>query len=332
MSKATSVRGATPRTQSLEHERVDLLRALFEGGTSDDAALLGIGDDAAILAAPPERLVWSIDAQVEERHFRRAWMGLDDVGYRATMAAFSDLAAMGARPLGALSALELPLETSDEELVLLAGGQRLAAAELGTRILGGNMARADVLAITTSVLGAADKPIRRGGSAPGDDVWVAGALGHAAVGLELHLRGARAATEAEKICDLAFRRPRALVREGCHAAARGASAMIDISDGLAADLAHLARASAVTLVLDADALADPLLARCARDLGTAPLSLVLSGGEDYALVATAPRGVMLEGFRRIGHVVAGEPVGVLIDEGGSRRAVDEHGFDHFRPR
>jgi thiamine-monophosphate kinase len=313
-----------------ERERVELLRAIFADAGGD--VLLGIGDDAAVLASPGEPLVWTVDAAVEGVHFRRDLLALRDVGYRATMAAASDLAAMGARPLGLLSALVLPPNLDDEALGELARGQREAADALGTRVVGGNLARGPSIAITTTALGAASDAMPRSGARAGLAIWMAGPVGLAAAGLALLERGATSSSTstAERAAIDAFRRPVARISEGL-AARPFARAAIDVSDGLARDLGHVARDSDVTAVLDPAALVGPELAEVARSLGLDPLELALHGGEDYALVVVASGGAKLEGFRRIGGCeLRGEADVVLVEPSGALRPVRERGFDHFR--
>jgi thiamine-monophosphate kinase len=305
------------------------LRALFDtGGTS--TILRAIGDDAAVLAPSAEPLVWTVDAAVEGVHFRRAWLTLRDLGFRATMAAASDLAAMGARPIALLSALVLPPSLDDEALCELAAGQREAADAIGAPIVGGNLARGDAIAITTTALGAAAKPIPRDGARAGDAIHLAGPVGLAAAGRLLIERELAIATPAHRAAVEAFRRPEARIVAGL-AARLIARAAIDVSDGLARDLGHLARASGVAAVLDASALVSPELREAALALGEDPLELALYGGEDYALAVAAPSGTKLDGFTRIGHCEPAAPTHAvaLRTSSGGRQAIHEGGFDHF---
>jgi thiamine-monophosphate kinase len=243
------------------------------------------------------------------------------------MAAASDLAAMGAAPLGLLSALVLPAWVSDADLEALAGGQRRAADELGTAVIGGNLARGAELSITTTALGSAARPLTRAGARPGDALWMAGPVGLAAAGLAALERGEPPTAAASAI--LAWRRPRARVAEALRASGR-ASAAIDVSDGLARDVGHLARASDVRAVLEAARVVGPELRATAAALGRDPLLFALHGGEDYALVVALPAGEALDGFARIGAVEpGGGPHVVIRGEDGSLAALDERGFDHF---
>jgi len=306
-----------------------MLRALF-GSDSGGRTLVGIGDDAAVVLPSGQALVWTIDAQVQDVHFARDLMTMVDLGYRATMAAASDLAAMGASPLGILSALVLPDDLGDEALLAIAEGQREAAAVLGTSVLGGNMTRGSELSITTTVLGESRRPIGRAGAVPGQTVAIAGLVGLSAAGLLLLQRGLGANDEAAPAVH-AFRRPLARIREGL-SARDVATAAIDISDGLARDLGHVARASNVRVQLEASALVTEALARAAALLSMDPYHLALHGGEDYAVVVTVPEGEVPEGFVPIGQVLRAEPNAKAISmrsAEGSITPVEERGFDHF---
>ena len=312
-----------------EWDRIETLRGIFATAALP-GVVVGIGDDAAVLSPGPDLLVWTVDAAVDGVHFRRDLLSLVDVGYRATMAAASDLAAMGAAPRGLLAALVLPSDVGDRELAELAAGQRAAADALGTAILGGNLARGSELSITTTALGAAPHPFTRAGAVPGDALWAAGALGLAAAGLALLLAGHTPVSAAAHAALQSWRRPEARIAEGL--AARGwAHAAIDVSDGLAQDVRHLARAAGVDAVLDEDALISPALREIAAELGEDPLDLALHGGEDYALVVAAPDGPGLPGFTRIGWIPYGASAGaVQLRRGdGTIVAIAARGFDHF---
>ncbi len=312
---------------STELERIALLAVRFNQGTGapGGAITTGIGDDAAVLALASinaaGRLVWTVDAQVEGTHFRRSWVSWEDIGWRSFMAAASDLAAMGAAPVAALSSLVLA-DVSDEDLAALADGQAAAAKDVGAPIVGGNLARGTETSITTTLLGSVTRPVLRSGARPGDRIWLAGAVGRAAAGL-VAIAGDVPDIPALALCKAAWRRPQALVRVRSVIEATSA---LDVSDGLARDAGHLAEASGVVLVLDAAALHDPVLAEAARVLDRDPLELALGGGEDYALLATSP--TPLEGFVAIGVVEAGAPA-VLVLREGTRSPAPRSGFDHF---
>lgn len=346
--------------RSSEASRIAVLERLLASplgavGGRLPAISLGIGDDAAVLEAPDagERLVVSVDEQVEGTHFRRELLSLEDIGYRATMAAASDLAAMGARPWAAVAALALPAELTDEMLEALATGQAAAARALAMPIVGGNLARASSLSVSTTVLGLTARPLTRAGARPGDGVYVAGMLGLASLGfrsLTDPQRRAGVASAAPHAGDEApldaslfpaplvraidaWRRPLARIEDGIRAASsHGVHAAIDVSDGLAKDLGAICASSRVGAWLEASLLrefaAEGHVDEAARalELELDVLDAMLFGGEDYALVIASA--VPLRGFRRIGTFTA-ERVGVvLVDEQGAEREV-RGGFDHF---
>jgi thiamine-monophosphate kinase len=324
---ATSESRGEVRCATSELARIARIRGAL--ATSDPRVILGIGDDAAILAATGEPLVWTIDAAVDGVHFRRAWMSLEDVGYRATMAAASDLAAMGATPLALLAGLVLPSAFDDADLDALVAGQRAAADAIGAPLVGGNLARGGELSITTTALGRTPSPLTRSGARAGDAVAIAGPVGLAGAGLLAAER--RLATTGAAPAVAAFRRPRARIAEGL--AARGvARAAIDVSDGLAHDLAQLARASDVVAELDASRLVGASLAAAARELAVDPLELALHGGEDYALVIALPPGASIAGFTVIVAFAArgsADADVLLRREDSTLVPLAPRGFDHF---
>lgn len=311
-----------------ELERIQRLAQRFrQGGQGGQGIDLGIGDDAAVLVPQAGRkLVWTIDEQIEHTHFRRDLVGWADEGWRSFMAAASDLSAMGAEPWCALSALSFPRELDDSAIEELTEGQRLASEAVGAPIVGGNLARAREVSITTTLLGSAERPVERKGARPGDSLWIAGSLGLARAGL---LALEQKSTDARlRRAIAAWQRPRALIAEGL-AMAQVAHAAIDVSDGLAQDALHVARAGEVCLVLDeAQLLAHggPALALAAQALGKAAIDLVLEGGEDYALLAASE--VAPAGFAPIGRVRVG--AGVVLATASGERVLEAHGFDHFR--
>jgi thiamine-monophosphate kinase len=308
-----------------EAARISLLRRILDGSSAHVA--VGNGDDAAVLEVGGSLLVWSIDAAVEGVHFTSALMSLEDVGYRATMAALSDLAAMGATPLGVLAALELPSSLDDASLEALARGQRAAVDRVGTTVLGGNLARSEKLAVTTTVLGRSTRALTRSGARPGDVLWLAGAVGLAGAGLEAARRGI-AARGAVGLALEAFRRPEALIDAGLVAVRDGASGALDVSDGLALDAGRMALASGVRLELEAEALVTGPLRDAAAELGLDALSLALGGGEDYALLAALPEGVQPAGFVPIGRCTPG-PAEVVVRHADGSLHPARGGWDHF---
>lgn len=309
-----------------EFQRIAELSRRF--ATDAPQVLLGIGDDAALLGTG-SATVLSVDACVEGVHFERAFIELPALGRRALEAALSDVAAMGARPLGCLCALILPDTLGDDELYALADGYAQAAREAGAPVVGGNLARGRELSITSTVVGEPGaRTLTRSGATVGEHVFVTGQLGAAALGLSL-LKAGKPELGPELV--ERWRAPRARLAEGASLCAH-ASAAIDVSDGLLQDLGHLCRASGVGVELWANLVPRPANHDAlARTLGLDGLSLALSGGEDYELVFTQaaaepPAGV---GATRIGRVV--EPgMGVQVFEAdGKRLPVDAQGYRHF---
>ncbi|MEO8800653.1 MAG: thiamine-phosphate kinase, partial [Polyangiaceae bacterium] len=281
-----------------------------EAGSSADGEL-GIGDDCATVDDAPGTLVWTIDEQAENTHFRRDWLSWKDVGYRSFIAAASDIAAMGGKATHALTALALPNDFRDEDFVAITEGQLEAARAVGAKIVGGNLTRANGVHVTTTVLGRAERTILRSGAKIGDGIWIAGAVGLAGLGLRALERGISSAAVEAAIT--AWRRPSTLFA-AARAMAPLASAAIDVSDGLARDAAHVAVASDVRVVFER-ALLRAYGERIgvtspAAALGVDAVEAMLHGGEDYALVVASRSEI--EGFTRVGSVIAGS--GVALDE------------------
>jgi len=311
-----------------ETGRIAMLARILGAGTEGSRAgvEVGIGDDAAVLRTDPgaARLVWTIDEQVEEVHFRRGLVSWRDVGWRSFMAAASDIAAMGAAPWCALAAIVLPDDLDDEALAEIGRGQRDAAEAIGAPVVGGNLARGKMLSIATTLLGKCERAVERGCARAGDGVWLAGRVGLAAAGLKALERSVADGSWLEAAVQ-AWRRPRALVAEGLRMAAV-AHAAVDVSDGLARDAGHMADASGVSIVFDEAALlADAELTAAAGALGESALDLALHGGEDYALVVASSQAI--PGFRRIGEVRRGS--GFRLRGAGGERVIEAGGFDHF---
>lgn len=312
---------------SSEFKRITQIEALLRRPST--AVTLGIGDDCAVLAPSSRPSVWTVDAAVEGVHFTRSFMELEDIAYRAFMAAASDVAAMGGRAVAALSALALPISLSDHELRRLVTGLGRAADECSCPIVGGNLTRAKELSLTTSVLGECpSRVISRAGARVGDGIFVTGTLGGAALGLRLLQRGMPSERTFEPIIQR-FLAPSARLDVALELAEL-AHAAIDISDGLVQDMAHLCRASGVGAHLETDAL--PVLedfAEAARSIWLDPTALALEGGEDYELLFTAPVGKVPARFaRQIGTVVP-ESEGVQAFDRRGTRVETGNGFDHF---
>jgi len=324
-----------------EFERIAQLRTAFASSQPVAGILLGIGDDAAVLARPAHNLVLSVDAAVDGVHFRADLADWATIGARAFCAALSDLAAMGAQPRAALSALILPESFADAELAELGRGQAEAAARHGCPVVGGNLARGTQLSITTTVIGEVEGVgLTRGGARVGDEIYVTGVLGAAALGLVLLETPASALSGAGSFVSR-WRNPTPRIPEG-RALVAIASAAIDVSDGLLQDLGHLCSASGVAAVIDVSTLpALPGFAELAHAHGQPPLRLALTGGEDYELVYTLPasrpagRAEALATAQRlgtrIGKIVAadGSDAIVLHDAQGQLVTVPGRGYRHF---
>ncbi len=240
-----------------------------------------MGDDAAVVPGPAGDLLLAADATVAGVHADLSLVGVDDLGWKALVANLSDIAAMGGRPTYALVTLAGPLGKIDVDL--LYDGIIAASDAYGCPIVGGDLSDAPTLMVAVAIAGDGGgdpPPVLRNGAHPGDTLWVTGPLGASAAGLAL-LRTDRAG-EAPDLA-LAHRRPRPRLAEGVAARAAGATAMIDVSDGLAADVGHLGLASGVGLAIDRV----PVAIGVSR-VSDKPDELALSGGEDYELVFAAP--------------------------------------------
>ncbi|HEY5976930.1 MAG TPA: thiamine-phosphate kinase [Solirubrobacterales bacterium] len=308
----------------------------------DGRVLLGSGDDAAV-TVPGGATATSVDAIVEGVHFRRdSENGFAWIGHKALATALSDLAAMGAEGGEAYTALGVPDDLGEEECLELLDGMVALAGETGVALAGGDVSASPVLFIAVTVVGHAADPAAlasRAGARPGDVLAVTGELGGAAAGLLL----AERREELEAIAPAQRRqllerqlRPLPRLAAGRVLAAAGATAMIDLSDGLGGDAGHVAGASGVRLLIDADAL--PLAAGLEEVAGAAgadPLDLAASGGEDYELLAALPAETDLEalagevgiGLAKIGEVLAGSGVEIRLPGG---RTMEPSGFEQLR--
>ena len=306
---------------------------------------VGIGDDSAVVAAPSGSVVAAVDLLIEGRHFRREWSSAYDVGVKAAARSLADIAAMGAVNTALLVALAAPGTLPARWAGDLAEGLAFEATRAGAGVVGGDTARADTITLSVTALGdlAGRRPVLRSGARPGDVIAVAGSLGHAAAGLALLMAGVARAPDASSppaaLSSLvaAQLRPAPPYDAGPEAARLGATAMIDVSDGLLADLGHVAAASGVHVDVHAARLAPGTALREAatatrREVSPADATLtamalewVLTGGEDHALVAAFPPEAALPArWRVIGEVRPG--AGVTVD-GASHEG--PAGWQHF---
>jgi len=297
----------------------DRLRAIYERlGESGHS----LGDDCALLGVQNATLAVSIDLSIEGVHFRRDWMSATDIGYRAASAALSDLAAEGGRPAGLLVSLGVPDRGEIAPDIMAGVGE--CATEVGAKVLGGDLTQSDRIIVDVCVIGTAPRPIRRIGAQVGDGVWVTGSLGAMRLALNAYRGGRRPSPDIAR----RFARPTPRLAAGQWLAAQGATAMIDLSDGLTGDAGHLAAASRVAM--------EVALERVPCWLGAEPL-VAAASGEEYELLVTMPArfgdkqaqafteqlGLALT---RIGSCLVGSGVR-FTDRGNAVRA--PAGYDHF---
>lgn len=298
----------------------DLIRQLRERWGK---LAVGLGDDAAILDLPRgDRLVATTDTAIEGVHFRRDWLSLAEIGYRAVTAALSDIAAMGAHPRGVLLAIAAQSDARDDVLAL-GDGIGDAVRTAGTVIVGGNLTNADAIAITTTALGSAFAPLARHGTRPGDFVYVTGALGGPAAAL----RSLGSGVPLQGAIRERFARPMARIAEGQWLALHGVVAAIDVSDGLAADASHLAAASGCGIVLELDRI--PVWPGATREDAF--------GGEEYELLVASRTPLPEQEFSArfgvpltlVGRAVEGDAV-VRGRSGGKDVDIPGTGWVHFK--
>jgi thiamine-monophosphate kinase len=284
---------------------------LVEGRHQPASVELGPGDDAAVVAAGDGRVVISTDMLVAGRHFRLDWSTPHDVGRKAIAQNASDIEAMGASATAFVVALGAPADTPASTLSGLTDGLWDEARPLGAGIVGGDLVSCPQLVVSVTVIGdlGGRAPVTRSGARPGSVVAVCGDLGRSAAGYALLHKRVRGFDTL--VCR--HRVPEPPYGQGVAAADAGAEAMTDVSDGLIADLRHVADASQVGIELSTAALAPDYeaVADAAAATGSDPWSWVLAGGEDHALVATFP-GAAPHGWRMIGKVFDG-PARVLVD-------------------
>ncbi|TDE30117.1 thiamine-phosphate kinase [Actinomadura sp. 6K520] len=281
------------------------------------AVRLGPGDDAAVIAAPDGRVVATTDLLVEDRHFRRDWSGPYDIGRKAAAQNLADVVAMGARPTALLVGFAAPPSTPTEWAERLYDGLADECRAAGASVAGGDVVGAPQITLAVTALGdlGGGAPLTRSGARPGDFVAVRGRLGHAAAGLALLAAGRDG--PAELIA--AHRRPEPPYAAGEEARAHGATALLDVSDGLVQDLGHIAAASGVRIDIDSTAVPVPEV------LGPDGLRHALTGGEDHAFAGSFPPDARPPStWRRIGVVTEGS--GVHVDG----REPPAGGWDHFR--
>ena len=313
----------------------DLIRRFLAGRGEDarDDVRVGPGDDCAVVAG--DGIALSTDMSVEGVHFRRDWLAPEEIGWRAAAAALSDLAAVAARPIGILVSLAARAEDAGDYAAAVMAGCREAADSAGAALLGGDLTRSPgPLVVDVAVVGEARRPVLRSGARPGDELWVTGALGAPAACVAALLAGAAPHPVARE----RYARPLARVREAQWLLAHGIpTAMIDLSDGLAGDAAHLSAASGVAVLLAPELVpVHPAARERSREQS---LRRALGGGEDFELCFTAPVGAVaphVHAFQQafdlpltsVGRVGGGDGVW-FVDAEGHRRPVGVAGWQHF---
>jgi len=336
--------GPSPGGRLTETSLIQAVRRRTAAG--GDGVRVGIGDDCAVLEpAPGALLIATTDLLLEDVHFRRRYAEPADIGWKAVAVNLSDVASMGARPRWALVALACPAGTTLDEVEAFYAGALALAGEHGVAIVGGDTASSPAgWLVNVTVLGeTARRPLLRSGARPGDVVAVTGTLGRSAAGLAVLERpAAPAGIAAEALADstAAHLRPRPRVAEGQWlGAVDGVTAMIDLSDGLATDLAHVARESRAGARVDLDRVPVASATRAvAERLGADALAWATGGGEDYELLVVCDPSAF-ESLRaglvratgtaltRVGEMTAGSGV-TCVDAGGRARAI-QPGFEHF---
>lgn len=318
--------GRTPGTVG-ELGEFGLIRELTSRLTSTPAVRVGPGDDAAVVAAPDRRVVASTDILIEGRHFRRDWSTAYDVGRKAAAQNLADIAAMGAVPTALLLGLIVPAELPANWPTELMDGIRDEAQVASSAVVGGDVVRGDSIAVSITALGDLrnKEPVTRGGARPGDIVAVTGWLGWSAAGHAVLSRGFRSPRAFVE----AHRRPEPPYHAGPAAAGLGATAMTDVSDGLIADLGHIAESSKVRIDLRSASLDIPAqMSDIGQAVGVDPLQWVLTGGEDHAIVATFPADQKLPArWRKIGTVLAPSALPQVTVDGAPWDKAG--GWDHF---
>jgi thiamine-monophosphate kinase len=329
-----------------EDELVRAIRKVLSGDAPGVA--IGIGDDAAVVDAGRHHTILTTDMLVEGVHFELVSASAHDIGHKALTVNVSDIAAMGGSPRFGLVSIGIPLDVETSWVIELYGGIREAAGEYGMAVIGGDTNRAGKVVLSVTVVGtvARDRAVTRSGASPGDRLVVTGSLGAAAGGLRLaqaephEVREALASDWGRRLVQ-AHLRPVARVGEGETLASAGATAMIDISDGLALDLSRLCAESGVGATVT---LTDVPVAEGLEDLAKTfdgkvdPLDLALHGGEDYELLAALPPDAVDGAAEKLAerYGTGLSVVGTVtqeslraVEEDGVERPLEPRGWDHF---
>lgn len=320
-------------------DEFELIRRFKEVLPSSPRATLGSGDDCAVIAAPEGHFIVTTDIVMEHSDFKREWSTAREIGRRAAAQNLADIAAMGGRVSTVVVSMTVPHDEDVDWLVDLVAGFGEEIATAGGGVDGGDLSSGESVIIAVTAMGWCEgNPVTRAGAKPGDIVAVAGTLGRSAAGLALLTEGHIDPTwrTADKLGELheavtIFRAPQPPLEAGPRALRAGATAMMDLSDGLAKDAGRIARASGVIIDIDREALRvdEEALTAPSQTAGRSALEWIITGGEDHSLFATFPADAPLpEGFRPIGRVRAcleKETPGAFMD-GAELRG----GWDHFK--
>lgn len=324
MASLTS--GQDPRTAA-EVGEFGIIATIIKGLGRPPAVSVGPGDDAAVFLVNGSA-VTSTDMLVEGVEFRRDWSSPAEIGRKSVAVNVADLEAMGANPVAMVMGFGIPGDLSAQWVRDFAKGVRAEADLAGIALVGGDITEAEKVTISVTVIGetAGLDPVLRNGAVPGEIVAVCGRLGWAAAGLaalERGFRSPRAAVDSQRVPSVPY-------GAGRVAARAGATALLDVSDGLLADLNHIAQASQVWIDLDSQAFEIPEPVEVvAAAVNKDPLGFVLTGGEDHALAACFPPGELPEGFVAVGVVHAPGDEGPRVSVDG-RPHEGQGGWEHFR--
>ena len=316
-----------------ERRLVSRTRRAFGARRAD--VLIGIGDDAALVRAP-KSLLLTTDILVEDQDFRRALHPPRLLGRKALNVNLSDIAAMGGRPLHALLGLGLPADLDESWLEEFLAGFRSAARQTGTALVGGDLSQSEKIIISVTVTGEAKSPVTRSGARPGDGIFVSGTLGDAAQGFRLLEKGGlRGKSRGAGPLLKAFLDPVPRLELGALLARRKlAASMIDLSDGLSVDLAHICEESGVGAEVELGAIP---VSPASRRFSMNPLAAALDGGEDFELLFTVRPGKLASvkalpskfNLTRIGRIALGNKL-LLVTPDKKKEPLRAGGFEHFR--
>lgn len=300
---------------------------------SGEYAIVGPGDDAAVVASSDGRFVVTTDTMIEGHDFKLEWSSGFDLGFKAIASNVADVAAMGAKPTALVVAIALPGHTQISWLEDFAAGLNAGLTQLapGASVVGGDLASADQVFISVTAHGDLEglEPVLRSGAKPGDILAVAGTLGKAAAGLALlESEIADAKNAFDEFVSIQLR-PTPPITAGVLANKAVATSMLDVSDGLAKDASRIAKASSVTVQIDKSALLgfEAVLELAALRLEVTPENWVLFGGEDHSLLATFPEGSTIpKEFKPIGRILPASDVLVRLDD----LELQANGWDSIR--